>query len=175
MKKILVATLIALLLLVGCTNKEEANSVSHKFINDVEKALEEKDKWHKSIENSDEYSGDNMAAYYEEETLFETNLYQYFNKDFEDADLQAIATQYIEAVKKKEAAVQYFESDNDKFWDEYLEGVNKREIALKHLVNNGQYGLTSNAYDAKAARLENYTDDILRNLTLEKNQIQPIQ
>lgn len=168
MKKILVTMVIALLLLVGCTSKEEANTVNHKFINDVEKALEEKDKWNKSIENSDEYSGDNMAAYYEEETLFETNLYQYFNKDFEDAELQAIAKQYIEAVKEKEAAVQYFESDNDKFWDEYLDGASKREIALKHLVNNSQYGLTSNAYDAKVARLENYTDQILSNLTLEK-------
>lgn len=39
-----------------------------------------------------------LATFYEEETHFETNLYKYFDKDFEEPLFQEIATEYINLI-----------------------------------------------------------------------------
>lgn len=149
--------------LIGCSADSDLTSLQKQFIKDVEKSLEEKDKWLKS----DSEESMDLATFYEEETHFETNLYKYFDKDFEDPLFQEIATEYIKAVKEKEVAVaEYLDSNQEKFETNYFDAEDKRKDALKLLVNH--YPLTSNAYDIKEARLEIYIDEILTDLTLEK-------
>lgn len=173
MKKVLYILMISILVFTGVLTSCGSSSVDDEFLKDMASGLE--DRW--DIANASEELEN-------EEELVNAELNKiekYKDSEFENKDLEELATQYIEMLEQQKEAIIYETSDFEKYLTLWEEAYNKRSTLITEI--NEKYGIpVSDKYEddlkgllnnargvAKVEELENQLNDMSNSGNFEKS------
>ncbi|MCB5287637.1 MAG: FxLYD domain-containing protein [Candidatus Cloacimonetes bacterium] len=149
------------LILVGCQGSTSRATVDEVFMNSLSTGLEARWVLSTNTDNQKFVNGSTEhREYYSKLVDAELNeLSQYKDKEFENAELQALALEYIGLLDTQKDSLQYIVMDFNKYNDMWFPAFNKRSQLIKQFVNN--YDLkVSDKYTATLNDMINNSDKV---------------
>lgn len=133
MKKVLtiLTTLLLSLSLVACSSSDEPKPQDKNFVKDIGKSFNARSKY---LDGVDADVAEN--EYLKEAVLTEKNILEkYKDAEFDNPELQKLATDYLGALDKQEDSLKYFSNDYIKYQEKWSEGYDERSTILTTLVD----------------------------------------